>query len=162
MVLGKVLRAHGLNGALKIKSYTSPGEHLCQYNPWWLRVCARWVCAWSCSLHPDGHGDFLARLAGLADRARAQALTGSYVAVPRERLPASDAGVYYWCDLVGLTVYEQASGARLGRVTALFDNGAHEVLELESGELVPFVPGVYVDEVDLKGGRIHVCWPDKT
>lgn len=161
MVLGRVLRAHGLNGALKIESYTSPGEHLYQYNPWWLWMDERWVRAWPCSLQADGRGGFLAQLAGLADRTRAQALAGSHVAVPRERLPVTGAGAYYWCDLVGLTVYEQSSGACLGRVSALLDNGAHEVLELESGELVPFVPGVYVDEVDLEGGRIHVRWPEK-
>lgn len=137
-------------------SHTCPGEHLGLYRPWWLHVGTRWIRAWPLSFRPAAHRRFLARLAGLESRDRARSLVGSRVGVPRERLPASGAGSYYWCDLVGLAAHDERSGARLGRVSGLLDNGAHEILELEGGRLVPFVPGVHVGEVDLEGGSIHL------
>lgn len=161
-MLGRVLGAHGLDGRLKVASWTRPAAQLAGYNPWWLSCGQRWVRAWTCQVGTGPGGQLLARLAGLNDRDRARSWGGSRIAVPRARLPEPAQGVYYWCDLVGLAVYEQHSGAHLGRVSALLDNGAHELLEIsgrKGRQLIPFVPGVHVHSVDLQAGRICVCSP---
>ena len=41
--------------------------------------------------------------------------------------------------LIGSRVVEQGSGAERGRVVAVVANPAHELLELDSGALVPIV-----------------------
>jgi 16S rRNA processing protein RimM len=79
---------------------------------------------------------------------------GSQLAVPRSELPAPEADSYYVFDLVGLAV-EEEGGRRLGRVTEVVPGPANDVLELDSGLLLPFVEACVL-QVDVDGGRIVV------
>jgi 16S rRNA processing protein RimM len=72
-------------------------------------------------------------------------------------------GEYYWGDLVGLAV-ENEAGEALGAVAGLISTGAHDVLQVRDGEgeeaaerLIPFV-AAYVLDVDLATRRIRVAW----
>jgi 16S rRNA processing protein RimM len=55
-------------------------------------------------------------------------------------------------------------GVPLGRVSHLVATGANDVLVIRDGvreRLVPFLPGQFVTEVDIQGGRVVVDWdPD--
>ncbi len=79
---------------------------------------------------------------------------GTTLAVPREALPPLDDDEYYGFQLVGLAV-EEDGGRVLGRVAAVLDYPANDVLELDSGLLLPLVEAC-VRQVDLEGGRIVV------
>ena len=79
---------------------------------------------------------------------------GTTLAVPREALSALAEDEYYSFQLVGLVV-EEESGRVLGRVKEVLDYPANDVLELESGALLPLVEAC-VRKVDLEGGRIVV------
>ncbi len=79
---------------------------------------------------------------------------GTTLAVPREALAALAEDEYYSFQLVGLVV-EEESGRVLGRVKEVLDYPANDVLELESGALLPLVEAC-VRKVDLEGGRIVV------
>jgi 16S rRNA processing protein RimM len=80
---------------------------------------------------------------------------GSQLAVPRSELPAPEADSYYVFDLVGLAV-EEEGGRRLGSVTEVVPGPANDVLELDSGRLLPFVEACVL-QVDVDGGRIVVA-----
>lgn len=157
--MGRVLAPHGVKGWIKVSPFTAAPESLTRFRRW--RIGA-----------PDGgwqevevaeatvHGaNVVARLAGYGDRDRAAQLRGREVGVGRDALPAIERNEFYWADLVGLAVVNGA-GESLGTVTALFSNGAHDVMRVgaEGGErLVPFVPAV-VRSVDLAARRIEVDW----
>jgi 16S rRNA processing protein RimM len=79
---------------------------------------------------------------------------GTTLAVPRGELPALGEDEYYGFQLVGLAV-EEEGGRSLGRVSDVVNYPANDVLELESGALLPLV-GACVRQVDLEGGRIIV------
>jgi 16S rRNA processing protein RimM len=115
------------------------------------------------------HGDsIVAQLGGLADRDEALLLRGYRVYVRRSDFPALEADEYYWVDLLGLDVVNEA-GVELGKVADMIDNGAQSVLRIEYGttgkdgkpavgeRLIPFV-GVYVKTVDQAAKRIIVDW----
>ena len=76
-------------------------------------------------------------------------------------MPKPADGECYQTDLEGLRVVNLA-GEPLGRVSHLFDNGAHDVLVTrdETGRqwLVPYVAGRFVKSVDLDAGCITVDW----
>ena len=94
------------------------------------------------------------------DRDAAEALRGARIFIARSSFPTPDAGEFYWVDLIGLEVFNR-DGERLGVVSALLDNGAQSVLQIDDGDasprLIPFV-AAYVDQVDLPGRRITVDW----
>jgi 16S rRNA processing protein RimM len=80
---------------------------------------------------------------------------GAELAVRREALPPTGEGEYYVFQLVGLTVQEE-TGAELGRVSDVAPGVANDVLELDSGVLLPLVEDC-VREVDLERGRIVIA-----
>jgi 16S rRNA processing protein RimM len=80
---------------------------------------------------------------------------GAELAVPRSELPPPGEDEYYEFQLVGLAV-EEEGGRALGRVTAVLPAPANDVLELDSGLLLPLV-GACVQQVDLGAGRIEIA-----
>jgi 16S rRNA processing protein RimM len=82
------------------------------------------------------------------------ATRGALLEVDRAALPPPEPGEYYVFQLVGLDV-ERADGTRLGRVANVEAGVANDVLELDSGLLLPLVEAC-VRQVDLDARRIVV------
>jgi len=80
---------------------------------------------------------------------------GAELAVPREALPPPGEDEYYEFQLVGLAV-EEEGGRPLGRVAAVLPNPANDLLELDTGLLLPLVAAC-VQQVDLDAGRIQIA-----
>ncbi len=80
---------------------------------------------------------------------------GVTLAVPRSTLPPPEEDSYYVFQLVGLEVIEEG-GRVLGRVRDVAPYDANDVLELDSGLLLPMVEAC-VRHVDLTTGRIVVA-----
>ena len=79
---------------------------------------------------------------------------GSPLEVPRSSLPPTAEDEYYVADLIGLEVVEE-EGRSLGNVRDVSNYAANDVLELDSGLLLPLVEDC-VRQVDLDAGRIVV------
>jgi 16S rRNA processing protein RimM len=77
---------------------------------------------------------------------------GAELHVPREALRQLEEGSYYVADLVGLEVLDE-NGVTVGRVEDVLPGPANDVLELDTGLLLPLVDAC-VREVDLAGGRV--------
>ena len=157
MVLGRVGAPFGVQGWLKVQSYTDPLEGIAGYPVWELHrgtSLGRWaVLEWKRA----GSG-VAVRLEGVGSREAAQALTGAEVRVERAELPPTAPGEYYWHDLVGLDAFG-LQGEPLGRVAEILDLPAHPVLVLEGDRerLVPLVPE-RLAAVDFDAGRLTLDW----
>lgn len=161
VTLGRISGLYGVRGWVKVFSYTEPREALLDYKEWLVGGPEGWAPIAVAEARTHGQG-LVARLAGSEDRDAAAAYVGADVAVPRERLPETEQGEYYWADLEGLEVRHR-DGRVLGRVSRMFATGAHDVMEIrpeaQDGEiLVPFVTGEVVLDVDLDNGVIDVDW----
>ncbi len=77
---------------------------------------------------------------------------GAVLSIPRDSLPPLPADTYYVADLVGLEVLDE-NGACVGSVRDVLPGPANDVLELDSGHLLPLVEDC-VREVDLAAHRI--------
>jgi 16S rRNA processing protein RimM len=81
---------------------------------------------------------------------------GAPLEIPREELPRpAEPDTYYVFELVGLPV-EEEGGRTLGTVSEVLERPANDVLELDSGALLPLVEDCVL-EVDLERGRIVVA-----
>jgi 16S rRNA processing protein RimM len=80
---------------------------------------------------------------------------GAELTIRREDLPPPDEDSYYVADLVGLEVVEE-DGRRLGRVSDVLPGVANDVLELDSGLLLPLVEDC-VRDVQLARRRIVIA-----
>jgi 16S rRNA processing protein RimM len=160
VVLGRVGAPFGVQGWLKVQSYTDPLEGIVGYRDWELyrgtSLGRRTVLDWKRA----GSG-VAVRLEGVDSREAAQALTGAEVRVERAELPPAAPGEHYWHDLVGLDA-SSPQGVPLGRVAEILEMPAHPVLVLEGDRqrLVPLVADRLV-AVDLDAGRLTLDWhPD--
>jgi 16S rRNA processing protein RimM len=158
IAIGKISGVFGLQGWVKVRSYTDPREGILQYSPWLLGREDGWVAVALAGGRPHGRG-IIARLAGCQGPDDARRLVGCEVAVTRAQLPEPAEDDYYWADLVGLDVRTTA-GQRLGRVERLLETGANDVLVVkgERERLIPFVVTSVVVEVDLDQRLIVVDW----
>ena len=158
VLLGKVVAAHGVQGQLKLQSYTEPPANLLGYKPWILVQGGRELLI----ERPNGRLAGQVLVVGVPDvteRDGAMALVGAEVYVERASLPKADPGEYYWSDLEGLEVVT-IEGTSLGSVSHLFATGANDVMVVkgERQRLIPFLPEQVVRAVDLEARRIEVDW----
>ena len=148
IALAAVAGAHGVKGELRLKLFTDSVENLARHK----RVVIGGVERKLEVVRPGSTGA-IARIAGIADRAAAEALRGSLVEVERSALPPLEEGEYYHADLIGLPCVD-AGGGELGRVVAVENYGAGDLLEVKrpdgKSSLIPFKPGI----ADLEDGKI--------
>ncbi|MDR1462626.1 MAG: ribosome maturation factor RimM [Azoarcus sp.] len=163
IVLGRIVAPFGVKGWLSIQTFGDDPLSWQKMPHWWIAPTddvstGNWTqhALLGCQEHGKG---LIASLEGIVDRDAAQAIASWYVAAPREALPGTGDGEYYWGDLVGMTVLDEA-GETLGEVAGLISTGAHDVLQVRDGDterLIPFV-AAYVGDVNLAGQTIHVAW----
>lgn len=155
--VGVVTGVHGLKGLVKVKPFTDEPESVAAYGAVETEDGSRQLKLEVANR--AGKGQVAVRVAGINDRDAAEALKGQRLYVPRERLPAPDPDEFYYADLVGLAA-QRVDGETVGKVRAVFDFGAGEVLEIvdETGALimVPFTREA-VPEIDVAGGRVIVA-----
>jgi 16S rRNA processing protein RimM len=160
VTLGRVSGVFGVKGWLKVQSYTEPPDNIVGFGVWTLRLNG----ADRVFEVEDGHGQgggVVAKLRGIDDRDVARDCAGAEILIPRDQLPPTEPGEFYWADLEGLEV--RTAGTTLGKVAYLFATGSNDVLVLDGSpeRLIPFVLGSVVKQVDLAAGIIVVDWsPD--
>ena len=158
VVLGRISGLFGVRGWVKVYSYTEPREAVLDYGRWLLSGKDGWREA--TVAEGQRHGKtIIARIAGVADRDQAAALIGTDIAVPRDSMPETGSGEYYWSELEGMTVVHR-DGTELGKVDHLIETGANDVMVVqgEQERLIPFVMDKVILGVDLDKGEIEVDW----
>jgi 16S rRNA processing protein RimM len=159
VLMGLVLGAHGIKGAVRILSYAAEPADIASYGPLEDESGGR---KFSLAIVGKARGAVLAAVEGIEDRDAATALKGTKLYVRRSALPAPAEGEFYWDDLVGLRA-ELKGGTALGEVTAVHDYGGGPSLEVrrEAGTsvMVPFT-GRVVPVVDLEAGRLVIDPPE--
>lgn len=159
--MGRISGARGVQGWVKVHSYTEPRENILRFDTWILERDGDSRSAIVESGRSDGR-TVAAKLGGVDDRDAARSLIGAQILVERSALPACEPGEHYWTDLEGLEVVT-LDGHRLGNVDYMLATGANDVMVIagERERLVPFASGSTVRDVDLETGRITVDWdPD--
>lgn len=150
--VGAIAGAFGVKGELRLKSFTAEAADIANYGPLTTEDGSR---SFTVTLTRPISGGLGARLSGVQTREDAEALKGVTLWAPRDALPSLPDDEFYHADLIGLEVVD-TGGKTLGRVRAIFDHGAGDILEVVGGKdllLLPFTRAV-VPTVDLTAGRI--------
>lgn len=143
VAIGKVGRPHGIDGAFFVEQPSADKS-------WWT-TGARFLAAGipvEVVAHRTSSGRPVIKVEPPVER-------GALIEVERGDLPATGEDEYYAFELVGLQVVEE-TGRPLGIVEAVTPGVANDVLELDSGVLLPMVEDC-IRIVDLAGGRIEVA-----
>lgn len=154
VLIGAVAGPHGVRGLVKLKCFTEDPARIADYGPITDESGRR---EFRIAVLGTVKGGVLARIEGVPDRTAAEAMKGTRLYVARSALPELVAENEFYCsDLVGLGV-ETRDGRSLGRVKAVLNYGAGDVLEVENGKgsslLLPFTK-TSVPLVDIPAGRL--------
>lgn len=156
--VGAVAGAHGVRGAVKIKSFTGTPEDIARYGALEDESGER---HFTLRLTGAGKGVLIGHLSGIVDRNHAEAARGLRLYLHRDALPPTEDDEYYHADLIGLEAV-LSDGTAVGRVRAVHDFGAGDTLEITRHEapplVVPFTCAI-VPSVDLAAGRLVIDPP---
>lgn len=162
--VGRLVKAHGLKGAIKLELYTDdpdgrfvPGAtftlQVPESSPWHGKLLTVREFRWMNS-HPVAFFD------GVEDRSAAEELIRAILWIDEDAQSASaEEDAWFDHQLVGLDVVRD--GAVVGRVARVEHLPAQDLLIVRVGDdevLVPFVKAI-VPEVDVPGGRVVVTPP---
>lgn len=132
VTLAAITGAHGVTGEVRLKLLGEGIDALRThrvYNAGALTLQ---------KLRDDGKGGAIARFAEVADRTGAEQLRGTALTVGRAALPPLDEGEFYHSDLLGLAVVAD-TGAAIGRVCAVENFGATDIVEIETADGAKFM-----------------------
>ncbi|MBY8976196.1 ribosome maturation factor RimM [Rhodobacteraceae bacterium NNCM2] len=149
--VGAIAGAFGVHGEARIKSFCAEPDAIGDYGPLVTADGRRFELSIT---RPVKEG-FAARLSGVPTREAAEALKGTRLYAPRDALPSLPDDEFYHADLIGLEVVD-TGGVTLGRIRAIHDFGAGDVLDIVGGDrplMLPFTREA-VPTVDLTAGRL--------
>lgn len=159
IIVGQIAGAFGVRGEVRLKSFCADPEDIARYTP--LRCDSGRVFR-VLVITGQTQGALVARIEGVGTKEEADALKGQRLHADRSRLPRLPDDEFYHADLIGLTVLDGGGGV-LGRVKAVLNHGAGDILEIArpggTTFLLPFTLAA-VPTVDLAGGRIIADPPE--
>ncbi len=166
IAVAALLGAHGVRGDVRVKSLTDDPATMFHFGP--LRSQDGKLV-----LEPKSYRQakdhFIVTPKTPLQKEDWDALKGTRLYVERARLPAPDIDEYYVEDLIGLAVLD-ADSQSIGRVRAVFNHGAGDLLEIQPhGDgpvvLVPFTE-TDVPQLNLAEGTVTITsfdiWADQT
>lgn len=154
IIVGAIAGAFGTRGEVRLKSFCAVPEDIETYGTLFSEDGSK---EFEISITRPVKNGFAAKVKGVRFKDQADALRGTSLHVPREKLPNLPDDEFYHSDLIGLEVLD-TGGVPLGKVKAVLDHGAGDILEvLAPGKrqpaLLPFTKEA-VPTVDLTTGRI--------
>jgi 16S rRNA processing protein RimM len=158
--VGAIAGSYGVAGEVRLKSFCAEPEAIADYGALYTEDGTRSFTVHLTRVVAGGLG---ARVSGIATKEQADALKGTSLYADRARLPRLPDDEFYHADLIGLDARDPG-GAALGKVTAVHNHGAGDLLEIsgmgrKTALLLPFTVAI-VPLVDLKARCIVVDLPD--
>jgi 16S rRNA processing protein RimM len=130
--VGRIGRAHGVNGELYVSLITdrverlAPGARVLSGSQWLTVVESR-----------QQQQRWLVRFDGVVDRTAAEKLTNS-ILLAEPLAEDGDDDALWVHELIGSRVVDQ-QGVERGTCIAVIDNPAHDIVELDTGALIPVI-----------------------
>lgn len=160
VLMGVILGAHGIKGDVTVKSFAACPADIAAYGPLKSRDGTR---QFALRVVRENHKGLIVHIDGINDRTSVEALKGTELFLPRDRLPKTSVDTFYHTDLIGLSAVDPA-GQKIGTVTAVQNYGAGDILEIcmarDSGlELIPFTDAC-VPDVSLENRTLTIVFPE--
>ena len=164
LVVGEILRPHGIRGELRMRILTDYPERIPQLERVYIAKDPQPVSPAAYNVqHMRMHQGYgLLKLQGIDDRTQADLLRDLTVLVAIEDAVPLEEGEFYLYQLFGLSV-QTADGSTVGRITDVLETGANDVYVVDSpqyGEILIPVTDDTILETDIEHGVVVVNLPE--
>ena len=157
LLVGKVLRPHGLGGLLRIQSYAESEESFRRAGMLYLqRISGEPEPRKVKSIRPHKNV-ILLKLEGLHTVDEAEGYRGASIFIRKDALKRDSDDEFFWHELIGLQVYLN-TGKYLGDITHILTTGSNDVYVVGKGKKEILIPAIHevVEEIDLDGKRMII------
>tara|TARA_B100000795_G_scaffold168733_1_gene127113 strand:+ start:75 stop:590 length:516 start_codon:yes stop_codon:yes gene_type:complete len=160
VVMGKVLVPYGINGWVKVYSFTEKLESFLTYKKLFLSKDQKnWLEIKVKDIKVHGKS-IIAKFSEIADRTQADNYRNYLIGVPKDCLPQLNEDEYYWNDLIGFEVLNLQNFS-FGLVDTYIETGANDVIVVKGDRerLIPYT-SMTVLKVDTIKDKIIVDWDE--
>jgi 16S rRNA processing protein RimM len=157
-VIGKVVAAHGLQGTLKVESWSDFPERFVSVRRLFLKRTDGKISSHEVKNVRSGSRHVFIKLVDLHRREDAEEYRESEVLIPDEESWPLPPDRYYVSELVGMAVLG-ADGTELGKVVGAEARQVQDILTVDGpfGELLIPMVSEWVTEVDMAARKIYIA-----
>lgn len=124
ILVGQIISAHGIRGAVKIQSFTDPIENILNYKLFFKEENEIEL------IYSFSKGKMLiCNINNINDRNQAEQISKRKIYTKRKYLPKIEINEFYIADLINLPVLNNEN-KKIGTVTNIFNFGAGDLVEL--------------------------------
>lgn len=157
ILIGKVIRPHGMGGLLKIFSYAQSLETFERSSAVYLDRGSGALSEYQVTSIKPQKNLFLLKLEGVNTLEEAESYRGAGIFLRKEDLGRKEEGEYYWFELIGIKVYS-TKGELIGTLKDIFSSPSNDTYVIEGGRGEMLVPATHsaVREIDLENRRMII------
>jgi len=157
ILIGHVIRPHGVTGLLRIVSYAQSKETFLQTGSVFLGKAEEELEERKI-ISIKAHGSvYLLRLSGIDSIAQAEQLRNTEIFIKKQSLIKKDGDEFFWFELLGLEVY-LVNGQYLGILSQILPTGTNDVYVVEDQGREYLIPAIHqvVKEINLTEKKMVV------
>lgn len=160
VVIGQFGRVHGIQGMIRVHSFTQEPEQVLAYKGWHRFENHVWIPTESIKTDIM-HQAILVKIRGFETREAAMMLTNLKIAVPSTQLPQLNEKEFYCFELMDMEVVN-TQGLELGKVVDVLQTGANDVLIVqgEKRHLLPYLYDRVIKQISREKKQIIVDWDE--
>ncbi|MFC1824034.1 ribosome maturation factor RimM [Thermodesulfobacteriota bacterium] len=158
LLLGRVVRPHGMTGLLRIWSYARSGESFQKDETVFIRKSSGEIHQYKLSSFKPYKKFFLMKIEGLDSLEDAESFRGADILARKAPLWDENDGAFFWQDLIGLAVYTD-TGQFLGNIEHILPTGSNDIYVVRTENKEILIPAIHdvVIEVDLEKKKMTVA-----
>jgi 16S rRNA processing protein RimM len=153
--MGEVIRPHGLEGLLRIKSYAESEESFLRSERIFLHMGSEEPLEYTVTSVRRHKNVYLLKLRGIDSLEEAEKLRGARILIGKETLNSKGPDEYFWHELIGLDVYLNG-GEYVGKIKHILPTGSNDIYVVQEGKKEVLIPAIYdvIEEIDLTENRM--------
>jgi 16S rRNA processing protein RimM len=157
ILIGHVIRPHGLTGLLRIVSYAQSKETFLQAGSVFLNTGQNELCERKVISIGPHRSFYLLRLSGLNSIDQAEIFRDAGILIKKDSLVKRDEDEFFWHELLGLDVYT-ITGQYLGVLKEIFPTGSNDVYVVENQGKEFLIPAIHqvVKEINIPQKRMVI------
>ena len=152
--IGKIVSVFGVKGELKVEPWCDDPALICEFDTLYYKSGTPVLIERS-RVHK---GQALIKIKGVDSPEEGVKLRGRVLYMDRDDVTLDD-GVYFWQDLIGLSVSDSKTGEEYGKISDVMQTGANDVYEITDSngnkKYIPAIPDV-IDRIDLEAESMTI------
>lgn len=159
VIIGKILKVHGIKGLVKLKSFMQNPKDIFNYPTLYNQDLSE---SYSVEFKHNKNVDtFIVSINNINDINDAEKLKNLELYIEKNKLPKMEQNEFYYDDLIGLNVLTDST--KKGIILQVADFGAGSMIDVKwdngEEETIPFTDD-FIQEINLKEKYIKVNLPE--